>query len=198
MTKRCGTRWASCSPPSAACAARPEPPGRASATQVRALFQLERGEACAAGELAKRADLSPAFDDGDARTTRADPGREWSAAAANQDQRQVVVTLTEAGHETLAAKRAEVEAHTAQVLGPYSEAEPERGRTRHAVARRDPGFTQPLRLGRPSLKMGLSAQCSASPAPTPLGPPLGHGPMAWPTAERCCNQPLSLGRASSF
>ena len=42
---------------------------------------------------------------------------------SDQDRRQVIVTLTDAGHETLAAKRAKIEARTAEVLAPYSEAE---------------------------------------------------------------------------
>ena len=42
---------------------------------------------------------------------------------SDQDRRQVIVSLTDAGHETLAAKRAKIEARTAEVLGPYSEAE---------------------------------------------------------------------------
>lgn len=40
-----------------------------------------------------------------------------------QDRRQVIVSLTDAGHETLAAKRTKIEQRTAEVLGPYSDAE---------------------------------------------------------------------------
>lgn len=99
----------------------PHRPGELSATQVRALFQLERGEACTAGELAKRADLSPASmtalldqleDSGIVR-------RERSA----EDRRRVLVSLTDAGHETLAAKRTLIDARTKELLAPYNDEE---------------------------------------------------------------------------
>jgi len=84
----------------------PHRPGDLSATQVRALFQLERGEACTAGELAKRADLSPA-----SMTAMLDQLVQSGIVErrrSEQDRRQVIVSLTDAGHETLAAKRADL------------------------------------------------------------------------------------------
>ena len=99
----------------------PHRPGELSATQVRALFQLERGEACTAGELAKRADLSPA-----SMTAMLDQLEQSGIVErhrSEKDRRQVIVSLTDAGHETLAAKRATIEARTGAILGAYSDAE---------------------------------------------------------------------------
>jgi DNA-binding MarR family transcriptional regulator len=81
--------------------------GELSNAQVRALFQLKRDEECTSGEIAKRADLSPASvtamldqleQDGIVRRRRSE-----------QDRRQVIVSLTDAGHEALQAKRADWE-----------------------------------------------------------------------------------------
>lgn len=96
----------------------PNRPGELSATQVRALFQLERGEACTAGELARRAGLSPA-----SMTAMLDQlvdGGIVERRRSEKDRRQVIVSLTEAGHETLAARRTHIEARTQEVLGGYS------------------------------------------------------------------------------
>jgi DNA-binding MarR family transcriptional regulator len=92
-----------------------------SATQVRALFQLERGEACTAGELAKRADLAPA-----SMTALLDQLEESGIVKrerSTEDRRRVNVSLTEAGHVTLASKRARIDARTREVLGGYSDEE---------------------------------------------------------------------------
>ena len=101
---------------------------------------------------------------------------------SDQDRRQVIVTLTEAGHETLAAKRAKIEARTAEVLGPYSEAELDAAvRVMRSLVEildslevGDLARASPLLRslgnrfadfrGLPHLKMGVPTQCSASPA----------------------------------
>jgi len=78
--------------------------GELSNAQVRALFRLKRGEACTSGEIAKRAELSPA-----SVTAMLDQLEEDGIVTrrrSDQDRRQVIVTLTEAGHAALEAKRA--------------------------------------------------------------------------------------------
>jgi DNA-binding MarR family transcriptional regulator len=99
----------------------PHRAGDLSAAQVRALFQLERGEACTAGELAKRADLSPASMT--AMLDQLEGSGVIERRRSERDRRQVIVSLTDAGHETLEAKRAKLERRTAEVLAPYSEEE---------------------------------------------------------------------------
>ncbi|MDA0180761.1 MarR family transcriptional regulator [Solirubrobacter phytolaccae] len=99
----------------------PHRAGDLSATQVRALFQLERGEACTAGELAKRADLSPA-----SMTALLDQLEQSGIVErrrSEKDRRQVIVSLTDAGHEVLAAKRARIEERTREVLGVHNDEE---------------------------------------------------------------------------
>ena len=78
--------------------------GELSNAQVRALFQLKHGEECTSGELAKRADLSPA-----SVTVMLDQLENDGIVArrrSEQDRRQVIVSLTDAGHAALDAKRA--------------------------------------------------------------------------------------------
>ena len=99
----------------------PHRQGELSVAQVRALFQLARGEACTAGELAKRADLSPASMT--AMLDQLEQSGMIERRRSERDRRQVFVTLTDAGHETLAAKRAKIEARTAELLDAYSEQE---------------------------------------------------------------------------
>ena len=136
----CAPPWASCSAPSAACAgATRTAPGELSATQVRALFQLERGEACTAGELAKRAELSPASMT--AMLDQLEHDGMVERRRSDQDRRQVIVSLTDAGHETLAAKRAKHGgAHWHEVLGALQRSGARGRRARHALARRAPGL----------------------------------------------------------
>ena len=101
----------------------PNRPGELSATQVRALFQLERGEACTAGELAKRADLSPA-----SVTVMLDQLEHDGIVLrrrSEQDRRQVIVTLTDAGHAALDAKRAQWEQRWLDELGAHTAEEVE-------------------------------------------------------------------------
>lgn len=99
----------------------PHRPGDLSATQVRALFQLERGEACTAGELAKRADLSPASMT--AMLDQLEANGMVERVRSAEDRRRVIVTLTDAGHETLAAKRTLIEARTNELLSAYDDEE---------------------------------------------------------------------------
>jgi DNA-binding MarR family transcriptional regulator len=97
--------------------------GELSNAQVRALFQLKRDEECTSGEIAKRADLSPASvtamldqleQDGIVRRRRSE-----------QDRRQVIVSLTDAGHEALQAKRADWERLWLEQLSEHDDAEVE-------------------------------------------------------------------------
>jgi MarR family transcriptional regulator, organic hydroperoxide resistance regulator len=77
--------------------------GELSNAQVRALFHLAEGEACTSGELAKRAELSPA-----SMTTMLDQLEADGIVERHRsetDRRQVFVTLTTAGHEALHARR---------------------------------------------------------------------------------------------
>jgi DNA-binding MarR family transcriptional regulator len=95
--------------------------GELSTAQVRALFQLDRGEACTAGELAKRADITPA-----SMTAMLDQLEEAGIVErhrSEQDRRQVLVQLTDKGHETLDAKRAAWELRWAEHLEHHSDEE---------------------------------------------------------------------------
>jgi DNA-binding MarR family transcriptional regulator len=82
----------------------PRKPGELSTGQVRALIQLAKDEQVTAGELAKRAELSPG-----AMTSMLDQleneGMITRLRSAT-DRRQVIVALTERGLEEVAAKRA--------------------------------------------------------------------------------------------
>ena len=95
--------------------------GDLSATQVRALFQLERGEACTAGELATRAERSPASMT--AMLAQLELSGIVERHRSETDRRQVIVSLTDAGHEILAARRAPIEARTREVLSVYGDHE---------------------------------------------------------------------------
>jgi DNA-binding MarR family transcriptional regulator len=97
--------------------------GELSTGQVRALFQLAHGEECTAGELAKRAELSPASMTAMLDQLEADGIVERHRSAT--DRRQVIVSLTDAGHQELAARRAEWERIWAEALAGYSEQEVE-------------------------------------------------------------------------
>jgi len=82
----------------------PRKPGELSTGQVRALIQLAKDEQVTAGELAKRAELSPG-----AMTAMLDQLENEGMILrlrSETDRRQVIVSLTERGHEEVAAKRA--------------------------------------------------------------------------------------------
>ena len=99
----------------------PHRPGELSIIQVRALFQLARDEEITAGELARRAELSPG-----SMTSMLDQLEESGIVRRRRsetDRRQVIVTLTDDGRELLAERRAAWEQHWSAKLSDCSEAE---------------------------------------------------------------------------
>ena len=99
----------------------PHRPGELSINQVRALFQLARDEEITAGELARRAELSPG-----SMTSMLDQLEASGIVRRRRsetDRRQVIVTLTDGGRELLAERRAAWEQHWSAELGGCSEAE---------------------------------------------------------------------------
>ena len=102
---------------------------------------------------------------------------------SDQDRRQVIVSLTDAGHETLAAKRAKIEARTAEGQGPGatgSDASQRRRSSRSAVrvdalARRTSSTGSPAsRVTRPP--HGGRTVPSRGPAANLLRPSAALGP----------------------
>jgi MarR family transcriptional regulator, organic hydroperoxide resistance regulator len=99
----------------------PARPGELSNAQIRALWGLKHGEECTSGAIAKRAELSPA-----SVTAMLDQlEREGMVTRhrSEQDRRQVIVSLTDAGHAALEAKRASWEGHWLEGLAEHSEAD---------------------------------------------------------------------------
>ena len=99
----------------------PHRPGELSINQVRALFQLARDEEITAGELARRAELSPG-----SMTSMLDQLEASGIVRRRRsetDRRQVIVTLTDDGRELLAERRAAWEQHWSAKLSDCSEAE---------------------------------------------------------------------------
>jgi DNA-binding MarR family transcriptional regulator len=99
----------------------PRRPGELSHTQVRALVQLAKDEQVTAGELAKRAELSPG-----AMTAMLDHlEREGmiTRRRSEDDRRQVIVALTESGRSAVAAKRALWEQTWRDALAEHSDEE---------------------------------------------------------------------------
>jgi DNA-binding MarR family transcriptional regulator len=89
--------------------------------QIRALMQIAKDEEITAGSLAKRAELSPG-----AMTALLDQLEGDGVIARRRsetDRRQVIVNLTEAGRETVAAKRALWERYWHEGLAGHSEEE---------------------------------------------------------------------------
>ena len=89
--------------------------------QIRTLVLIAKDEEITAGTLAKRAELSPG-----AMTAMLDQLEEKgtiSRRRSETDRRQVIVTLTEAGRETVAAKRKLWERHWHDGLAAHSEDE---------------------------------------------------------------------------
>jgi DNA-binding MarR family transcriptional regulator len=82
----------------------PHRAGDLSATEVRALFQLERESETSAGCLAKQADISPASMTAMLDHLAADGM--VSRRRSETDRRQVIVSLTDKGRECLTRKRA--------------------------------------------------------------------------------------------
>jgi DNA-binding MarR family transcriptional regulator len=89
--------------------------------QIRTLMQIAKGEEVTAGSLAKRAELSPG-----AMTALLDQLEADGVIARRRsetDRRQVIVTLTESGRESVAAKGAMWERYWHDALAEHSEAE---------------------------------------------------------------------------
>ena len=89
--------------------------------QIRSLMQIAKDEEITAGALAKRAELSPG-----AMTALLDQLEESGTIRRRRsetDRRQVIVTLTEAGRETVAAKRAMWERHWHEALAEHTDEE---------------------------------------------------------------------------
>ena len=97
--------------------ARGEPPH----VELQALFRLEAEEEMTAGALAKCAEVTPASIT--AMLDRLEERGIVRRRRSEQDRRQVIVSLTDAGHEQLAAKRAAWEERWARDLGAHSEEE---------------------------------------------------------------------------
>jgi len=99
----------------------PRRPGELSHTQVRALVQLSKDEQVTAGELAKRAELSPG-----AMTAMLDHLEHEGMITRRRsegDRRQVIVALTESGRSAVAAKRALWEQTWREALAGHSDEE---------------------------------------------------------------------------
>lgn len=99
----------------------PRRPGELSHAQVRALIQVAKGEEITAGELAKRAELSPG-----ATTAMLDQLENEGMILRRRsetDRRQVIVSLTERGHQEVAAKRALWEGAWREALAGHPDAE---------------------------------------------------------------------------
>jgi DNA-binding MarR family transcriptional regulator len=94
-----------------------------SSGQVRALFLLASQEEATAGELAKRAELSPASMT--AMLDQLERAGVVERRRSDSDRRQVIVTLTDAGREQVASKRAAWEQRWRNALGAHSDAEVE-------------------------------------------------------------------------
>jgi DNA-binding MarR family transcriptional regulator len=89
--------------------------------QIRALMQIAKDEEITAGSLAKRAELSPG-----AMTALLDQLENDGVITRRRseaDRRQVIVTLTDAGRETVAAKRALWERYWHEGLAQHDEQE---------------------------------------------------------------------------
>jgi DNA-binding MarR family transcriptional regulator len=82
----------------------PHRKGDLSATEVRALFQLDREAEVSAGCLARNADVSPASMT--AMLDHLEQDGMVSRRRSETDRRQVIVSLTDEGRERLAHKRA--------------------------------------------------------------------------------------------
>ena len=99
----------------------PHRKGELSATQIRALFQLERESEIPAGCLAKTADVSPASMT--AMLDHLEQDGMVSRRRSETDRRQVIVSLTDQGRERLARKRAVWDEAWRELTERHSEAE---------------------------------------------------------------------------
>ena len=99
----------------------PARPGELSNAQIRAIWDLKHGEQCTSGAIAKRAELSPASVT--AMLDQLEKEGMVTRRRSEQDRRQVIVTLTDAGHAALEAKRASWEGHWLRGLAEHSQEE---------------------------------------------------------------------------
>jgi MarR family transcriptional regulator, organic hydroperoxide resistance regulator len=99
----------------------PHRKGDLSATEVRALFQLEREADVPAGCLAKTADVSPASMT--AMLDHLEQDGMVSRRRSETDRRQVIVSLTGKGRECLARKRAHWDERWRELTERHSDAE---------------------------------------------------------------------------
>jgi MarR family transcriptional regulator, organic hydroperoxide resistance regulator len=111
----------------------PQQPGDLSQGQVRALFKFAGDEEITAGELAKRAELSPA-----SMTAMLDALEKAGMVERHRsetDRRQVIVRLTPAGQERLQERKRAWNEHWQKSLGHYSDDELEgAARVVHSMA----------------------------------------------------------------
>jgi MarR family transcriptional regulator, organic hydroperoxide resistance regulator len=98
----------------------PHRAGDLSPVQIRALFQLEHSD-CTAGAMARQADISPATMT--AMLDQLEADGMVTRRRSEEDRRQVIVSLTAAGREKLAAKRAFWEERWEALLAEHSEEE---------------------------------------------------------------------------
>jgi len=98
----------------------PHRAGELSPLQIRALFQLERGDSTA-GTMARIADISPASMT--AMLDQLEADGMVVRRRSSEDRRQVIVSLTDAGREKLAVKREFWEQRWLQMLAEHSEEE---------------------------------------------------------------------------
>jgi DNA-binding MarR family transcriptional regulator len=99
----------------------PQQPGDLSQGQVRALFKFAGDEEVTAGELAKRAELSPA-----SMTAMLDALEKAGMVERHRsetDRRQVIVRLTPAGQERLHERKRAWTQHWESCLGEHSDEE---------------------------------------------------------------------------
>jgi DNA-binding MarR family transcriptional regulator len=99
----------------------PHREGDLSATEVRALFQLDREAEVSAGCLARQADVSPASMT--AMLDHLEKDGMVSRRRSETDRRQVIVSLTDEGRELLARKREVWDARWRELTDRHSEAE---------------------------------------------------------------------------
>ena len=99
----------------------PHRAGDLSATEVRALFQLEREAEVSAGCLARQADVSPASMT--AMLDHLDADGMVSRRRSETDRRQVIVSLTDQGRACLAAKREVWDARWRELTERHSDAD---------------------------------------------------------------------------
>jgi DNA-binding MarR family transcriptional regulator len=98
----------------------PHKAGELSPTQIRALFQLEAADTTA-GCMARKADISAASMT--AMLDQLESDGMVTRRRSAEDRRQVIVALTAAGRERLAAKRAFWEGRWEALLAEHSEAD---------------------------------------------------------------------------